>query len=252
MNFNFRVLFALFVSLSLWAADGYAERFVMGVVDAPPFINFVGSEDKPDGMVISRLDKIFDFANIKVEYYPTNLTRMTRDLENGVIDGFPLNFSSTSSVSSSSHLSDVYFELPIYLWCAASKCANESDIARFFQRNDVTLGVIKNANYGEPAKTAISTFAGIKYESTSIQTLWDMLKAGKIDYFISFAQFAERIEAQNDDKQNMVVRSIEPIYVAKYKITFDSKNVSDDTKNQINTAIAALVKSESMATATIR
>jgi ABC-type nitrate/sulfonate/bicarbonate transport system substrate-binding protein len=79
-----------------------------------------------------------------------------------------------------------------------------------------------------------------------------MLKAGKIDYFISFAQFAERIEAQNDDKQNMVVRSIEPIYVAKYKITFDSKNVSDDTKNKINTAIAALVKSESMATATIR
>jgi ABC-type amino acid transport substrate-binding protein len=208
----------------------------MGVVEAPPLIILDKEGEPPQGIVINRLESIFTSAGLELQYLPLTTARVNKELNDGKVDGFPLFFGNQFQQFSELKFSDVYYKLPVYLWCSPKTCTSPKDLESVFDNKRLILGVRKYAKYGESVNLVIKEFSGRIYESRNDNTLIDLLYSGKIDIMFTFSSTIAQYR-KNNNLDNVFIRSHSPFYIAEYRIIFSEKDASNKLLQDINTAI---------------
>jgi hypothetical protein len=206
----------------------------MGIVDAPPLIILNTKDKQPTGDLIKRLTALFASIDQPIKYVPVSIARLHKDLINGDIHGFPLFFSDSNKNNSPYELSNVFYKLPIYLWCSPSTCNSPIDTHSILQKPLLTIGVRKNAKYGHSVNVILEKYRKSTYYSNSDHTLLGLLAAGKIDVMFSNAIFVTEFMKS---KSITVHRSNKPFYTSRYRIGFSETLQNKNLISKINQAI---------------
>jgi hypothetical protein len=236
MAYKSRFKYSFLGLLLLHSTLALSDAFNMGIVNFPPLVILGNESEPPQGIIVDRLESIFTEVGVKLRYSSLNVARVEKELIDGEVDGFPFYFGDQFLDFDKLEFSNVYYKLPIYLWCSPETCSSQKDLESLLDNKRLVLGVRKYASYGEPVNQVIKAFSGRIYESRNDETLLGLLYSGKVDIIFTHS-FAIEKYRKNNNMDNAFIRSDSPFYESEYRIIFSKTDTSNKLVQDINTAI---------------